>query len=603
MMQKKRRRWFFVQLLITLAFAVPSFVSSAEIVIKPGKFDHFNVSMPDRIIAGEEAMIKLQAVDAFNNVIANFGETEREFQISAPGSAVVKPSAFKASSFVKGSLTLSLIDKTAETVALTIREAGSPIPIVMKEVVVLPNKLNSFAVKEPRRAQAGEPFDIKIIAKDAFGNTVTEPIPGKNLNLIFKGNAEPKIDMPAIPDLKGGASTVTLVSQKAGAAQIEVKDLITGSTGISDKIEITSGPVSAFKIFAPKEVIAGEPFDLSIVAVDRFNNVVTNYATTGSGVTITTSGKLKPFPSTIPAYEFVNGQAKVDLRYDVAEDITLTVTETGKGPKGTTDTIRVVSPIPERYEVTVPESAVAGQKFKIKITVYNQLGHVIKNYNLVGPDVLLSTTGTGTLIPNKIPASEFVNGTTVVEVQYNKSEAFSIIASPAKTTTPSIPQPSPAVKKPAPAAVEKPQPKAPTACPPAKQPAKKAKKAKEGAVKKVEKKTAKVKTKTFEITNISLVESKKKSTVTVHIPNLDATVKYDVATETADGKKWIVLRIHPPASKVEKSLKFDSTFVGNVSVEEDEKDKDTVVIRIELLKPVKYHVEKEKNAISITLRQ
>jgi len=46
--------------------------------------------------------------------------------------------------------------------------------------------------------------------------------------------------------------------------------------------------------------------------------------------------------------------------------------------------IKVVSPIPERYEITTPDSAVAGQKFKIKITVYNQLGHVIRNYNIVG---------------------------------------------------------------------------------------------------------------------------------------------------------------------------------------------------------------------------
>ncbi|MBI3592973.1 MAG: hypothetical protein HY099_05780, partial [Nitrospirae bacterium] len=311
------------------------------------------------------------------------------------------------------------------------------------------------------------------------------------------------------------------------------------------------------------------------------------------------------FPSTIPAYEFANGQAKVDLRYDVAEDIALTVTENGKTQKGTTETIRVVSPIPDRYEVTTPESAVAGQKFKLKITVYNQLGHVIKNYNLVGPDVLLSTTGTGTLVPNKIPASEFVNGTTVVEVQYNKSEAFAIIASSATAKPPYAPQ-QPSVKVTAPPSDK--QPAKPAA--PAKKPKKtkktKAKEAGKEGEKKAEKKGKEARAKTkrsLEITNISLVESKKKSTVAIHIPNLDGNVKYNASSETIDGKKWVVVKIASPTIKVQKGFKFDSSFVGDVKVEEDPAEKGAVLVKIEMLKPTKFHVTKEKNSLSVSLRQ
>ncbi|HEX8948038.1 MAG TPA: hypothetical protein VF790_03695 [Dissulfurispiraceae bacterium] len=590
-----------MQLLLALTIAVPLLAFSAEIVVKPGKFDHFNISMPEKMVAGEEATIRLQAVDAFNNIISNFGEIEREFQISGSGSAIVKPSSFKASSFSNGALSFTIADRTAETFSLSIRETGSPIPIITKEISIVPNKLSSFVVRGPRTALAGEPFDIRLVAKDSFGNTVTEPIAGKNINLVFKGDADPKIDMPATPDFKGGVCVITLVSQKSGITQVEAKDLITGSMGASEKIDVINGPVASFKIFAPKEVIAGEPFELAIVAVDRYNNVVANYATTGSGVSITTSGKLKPFPSTIPAYEFVSGQAKVDLRYDVAEDITLTVNETGKGPKGSTEAIRVVSPVPERYEVTTPESVIAGQKFKLKITVYNQLGHVIKNYNLVGPDVQLGTTGTGTLVPNRIPSSEFVNGTAVVEVQYNKSEAFAIYASPVKAPAAPLGAQPPAVKKHAPAA-EKQQPAAKAPAP--SKPSKKSKKgktketAKEGA-----KRTKEAKSKhPHEITNISLVESKKKSTITIHIPNLDGSLKYNASTETIGGKKWAVVKVNPTVNKVEKSLKFESSFIGDVVVEEDAREKGAVEVKIELLKPARFHVAKEKNALSVILK-
>ncbi|MBF0557775.1 MAG: hypothetical protein HQL08_03230 [Nitrospirae bacterium] len=608
MLQKMQKKLLiFLQLLITLSIVAPSFSYAGDILIKPGKFDHFNISLPEGIVAGQEATVSLQAVDAFNNVLFNFGDTEREFQIWVTGSAAVKPPSFKSSSFSNGSLVITLSDRVAETFTLSVRESGSPIPIMTKDLTVSPNRLTSFEIKAPRIAQAGEAFELRIVAKDAFNNTVTEPISGKNINLIFKGDADPKIVMSSIPDFKNGSVVIALVSQKSGSAQVDAKDLITGSVGSSDKIEINSGAVNSFKLFAPKDVIAGEPFEVSIVAVDRFNNVVINYSAVGSGVSITSTGRLKPFPPSIPAYEFVSGQAKVDLRYDIAEDIAIVATENIKGQKGATETIRVTSPVPERYEVTTPESALAGQKFKLKVTVFNQLNHVIKNYNLVGPDVLLTSSGSGTLVPNKIPASEFVDGNAIVEVQYNKSEAFSIVASSAKTSTPSSPvqplQMPVEIKKPA-ASAEK-QAVKPTA--PVKQlkkskkaKAKEAKEAKEAE--KEKKKEAKAKGKhQLEINNISLVESKKKSVIAVNIPGIDNALKYNATLETIDGKKWVVLKIQPATSKVEKSYKFTSTFVGDIQVDEDTQDKGTVTLKIELLKPSKFHITKEKNSIAINL--
>jgi hypothetical protein len=595
----------FLQLLITLTIVAPSFSLAGEILINPGKFDHFNIKLPEKIVAGEETTLSLQAVDAFNNVLFNFGDNEREFKIWVTGSAEVKPTSFKSSSFSNGALIVTLSDKVAESLTFAIRESGSPIPIVSKDLTVFPNKLTSFVIRSPRIAQAGDPFELKIIAKDAYGNTVLDPIPGKNINLIFKGDADLKIDMPSIPDLKNGSCSITLVSQKSGSAHIEAKDLISGSVGSSDKIDINSGPVNSFKLFAPKDVIAGEPFEVSIVAVDRFNNVVSSYGSVGSGVSITSTGRLKPFPSTIPAYEFVNGQAKVDLRYDIAEDVAIIATENTKGQKGSTEMIHAISPVPERYEVTTPETAIAGQKFKLKVTVYNQLNHVIKNYNLVGPDVLLTTTGSGTLVPNKIPASEFINGNAVVEVQYNKSEAFTIAASSATTSTPSSPVQLPVpVKKPAPA-VEKQQAKAVAPVKQLKKTKKvKAKELKETKEKEKRGKETKAKgNRQLNINNVSLVESKKKSVITINIPGIDGSLKYNATTEMIDGKRWVLLKIQPVGSKVEKSYKFTSSFIGDIMVDEDTQNKGMVTVKIELLKPSKFHVTKEKNAISVNLHQ
>jgi len=580
MMRKIVAPLIFLQLIIAIITAIPSLAYTKEIVVKPGKFDHFNVSMPDRIAAGEDASIKIQAVDVFNNLITNFGEIQREFQVSVSGSAEVKPTVFKSSAFANGTSTINVTDRIAETVNLSIRESGITIPILSKDISIVPNKLSAFSINGPRSAQAGERFDVKIIAKDSFGNTLLEPVEGKNLNIIFKGNADPKIDMASIPDFKDGVCTIAVTSQKSGTATIEANDLLTGSIGASDKIDITNGYVNSFRIFAPKDVIAGEPFEVDIVAIDRFNNIVTNYVTTGSGVKITSSGKLKPFPSTLAAYEFTNGQVKINLRYDIAEDVTLTVAESGKAQMGATNIIKIVSPVPERYEIMTPDSVVAGQKFKLKVTVYNQIGHVIRNYNLVGPDVLLTATGSGMLMPGKIPASEFINGAAVVEVQYNKSESFSISASPAK------PLPMPVAKKPAATASAK-----------IKKAKNELKKDKERMIKKGKKEAA-----TLDITNISLVEPQKKSIIAIHIPNLDNIVKYNAYTERAAGKKWIVIKVKPVVNKVDKEIKFDSSFIGSVIVEDDKKEKGAVIVKIEQLKPTRFHVTKEKGSLTVTLK-
>jgi len=221
--------------------------------------------------------------------------------------------------------------------------------------------------------------------------------------------------------------------------------------------------------------------------------------------------------------------------------------------------------------------------------------------------VLLTTTGSGTLVPNKIPASEFINGNAVVEVQYNKSEAFSITASAAKTSTPSSPvQPQPAVvvKKPA-AVAEKQQVKAVA---PVKQTKKtkkaRAKESKEAKEKEKKGKETKAKgSRQLDINNVSLVESKKKSVITVNIPGIDSSLKYDATTEMIDGKRWVILKIQPVGSKVEKSYKFTSSFIGDIMVDEDARNKGMVTVKIELLKPSKFHVTKEKNAISVNLHQ
>jgi hypothetical protein len=553
-----------------LLIAIPSLSFSGEIMVQPGKFDHFNIKLPQKITAGEKVAVEITAVDSFNNIITAFSDSRREFVISVSGSANATPSSLPSSSFAKGIAAVSLRDTAAESFTLTILESGSTIPLQIRDIQVVPGKLSALVVRGPRAVPAGDKFDVKILAVDSFNNAVSEQIFGKNINLLFKGGADPKVAGASIPDFKNGVGTVTLASEKAGQFTIEVRDLVTGSTGSSEWIEITNGSLASFKLLAPKEIIAGEPFEISIAAVDAYGNIVKNYSSVGSGVTITSSGKTRPFPSTISAYEFANGQAKGTFRYDSTEgthDMTLTVTEINRKNSGTSDLVKVVPQVPTKYEVINPELAVAGQKFRIKITAYNQIGSPMKNYNLVGPDVMLNTTGSGKLTPSRIPASEFVNGSALVDVQYNKSEAFSIMAEPVRSAH--------QLEKKA-AGAEQKKPTAPE----------------QGA-----------KAVTLEINGISLVEAQKSTTVTVHMPGLTAASKlqFNARSVTTAGKKWIILSISPAISKVVEPVRFDSASIGKVVIEQNKKNDGSVLIKIENLKSAKFKTQKNDKSLAITL--
>lgn len=614
-----KKALFAIRLFALFIIAIPSFAYSGEIKVSHGNFDHFNIYMPGTITAGENLTVKLQAVDNLNNSILSFGEP-KNFTISVTGSATITPSSFDSSSFAEGSLTLIFNDKTAENGTLSITESGNPIPILSKEFSVLPGKLDSLYVQSPTTVIAGERFEVKIIEKDSFGNIVPEPIYANNLNISFKGNTEPKADLLSMAGFKNGVGIVNFIAEKAGTVMIEIKDMASGRSGISGKINILNGPLHSFKLLQPKEVLTGELFDFSVIPVDRFGNVVLNYPSTGNGVAITSSGKLKPFPSTIPAYAFVNGQAKAALRYDGAETVKMTVTEIGNKQTGVSDNIVFIPPSPERFEIVTPDTAIAGQKFKVKIIAYNQLSHVFKNYNVIGTDVSLSTTGTGILMPNRVPPSEFVDGIAIVDLQYDKSEAFEITAS-AEKTTPGVnkiaekvkPVPgtnkaiekiklTPEVNK----ATEKIKPTTE-----ASKPMEKVKLAPEIGKTAVpaEKikiaphpKTAKMETKKmYEIHKISIDELANRATVSIHIKNIDADLVYKVDTKNRNGEKWVFLKIRSAADKIGGEQKLISSVISNVAIEKDKNDAGAVVVKMKLLTQPYYNVWVGGDSINVTI--
>jgi len=422
------RRYLVLHALFVFIFVMSgNTLHGSSIMAKPGKLKAFVLHMPEKILAGEGIVVTIKAHDAYGNLIKDFDKTsKKDFEATVSGSAYVQPSILKASSFVGGGTTVTLTDKKAEKITLSISEIGSSGTIVTEDITVLHNKLNHFAVEAPSAAKAGERFDVKLIAEDIFNNTVTDYKKTGGVKITSRGTTTLEVLSTSL-DFKNGVAIVSVVGKKSGETAVEVNDSLTNSKGQSGKIIINPAILSYFKVNAPPDVTAGEPFDVTLHAYDAFDNPV-DYSLSGNGVNLISTGQNKLAPFSVSRAEFKGSQTTVAAKYERAEDIAIIVKEKDDKQEGRSNLIKIKNSFPEQFVVVSPNEITAGDEFNIKIEIYDRYKNPVKNFNVIGGNVRLSASGTGILSPNIVSFQSFVEGLANVKVVYDKAESFIISA-------------------------------------------------------------------------------------------------------------------------------------------------------------------------------
>jgi len=607
----KNKAILFLISLFTLFYLSTSYAGT--VIVKPGRFDHFIIQVPERIIAGESFVIKAQVYDSHNNLITNFSEAGKEFRIAVAGSASVQPSHLGATSFPGGVTNITVTDKKAEAIVFSIYEVGGTVPVISKEMVVLPNKLDHFTLNAPATATAGNSFDARIIAKDIYDNTVSDTeMVGKNVKITSSGTSSLKVIGTTLPDFKNGAASVSLVAEKIGSVTIDVHEVLTGSRGRSNDIIVNPAALSYFKLYSPKEAVAGDAFEVTIMAYDYYGNPVNNYALSGNGVEVRATGRSKIEPSFIKPSEFKNNEAVIKAVYEKAEEINIIAKEHNKDQEGKSNLIKINPAATDHFVVATPDDAISGQPFKIKIEPYDSYENLVRDYNLTGSSVVLRTTGTGVLSPSIISPAEFIDGIALVEVVYDKAESFAISAemAPAKAAERitikerkfkkaaeprKLPLKPPVVEK----KIERiEEPKAEKETAEIKEAAA-VKKIKRERLKK-EKPKKKVK-QPFNISNISIVEAKEKAFLIIKLTSSDEKLEYKDKIESRSGKEWLKIRLKPAVRNTEKPWKFKSEFIGEVYVEEDKSEPDTLNVYVEFIpQKIIYDIARFENSLIVT---
>jgi hypothetical protein len=311
-----------------------------------------------------------------------------------------------------------------------------------KDIEVKSGDFAYFGVEVPTGIVAGENRKVTLTAYDAYDNK-TNYFGNEKRAFTLKASGSAALDKQSLSpaDFESGSVTLTLSDRVAEAVNIGffesgspllVKNMATGAYAPRFNLKVGYAPLGGFDLAVSKKRIAGEAFSVTLTAKDIEGNVISDYSNLAAGVMITAEGPGGKKSLLVPADLFSGGRAEVSLRYDFPGAVRIAATDLNKAEAtGNSGVLEFAAQTLSDIEVAAPASIRAGVPFSVELKALNQFDGVMQNYAAVGKDVILTTDGSGKLIPDRVPASAFVQGVARFETLYTKPEPITISAAPA----------------------------------------------------------------------------------------------------------------------------------------------------------------------------
>lgn len=219
-------------------------------------------------------------------------------------------------------------------------------------------------------AIAGEPFEMTVSVVDDFGNVVTTP----ELEVTVH-SSDLRADLPQWPTLIGEGSQLATFYTVGFHTLMVSSD--SGLSGEGPTVEVAPGPLAALRfVDQPTEVIAGEPFQVSVAALDAYDNLAVDYQ---APVEVTTDGAEPPVVVDLAVAD-QPGVGSVELTLVSSGWRTVTVTTTSGPPISDEWTVEVQSAPATGFNLDAPALVVAGQPFALNISARNDADEVDPNY-------------------------------------------------------------------------------------------------------------------------------------------------------------------------------------------------------------------------------
>jgi uncharacterized protein (TIGR03437 family) len=265
----------------------------------------------------------------------------------------------------------------------------------------------------PNPSPAGENFDITVTAQDNAGHLASNFTGDVSLTATMNGTSLPLSTL----HLANGTGTVARSLPTPGVWTITATPTSgTPPNSGSAMITITALPATRLEVIAPSyPVTAGEPFAVTVEAIDASGNVTTAFTNT---VTLTSNDPR------VPSLGTVNVTAGTGTLMNVHLETAGTwgITATGGGLTGSA-TITVTAGEATQLVVTAPPQQQAGTPFSVTITAKDVFGNTVTTFNQTV--ALTSTDPTATGMGNV----SLTNGTTSVTTTHDTAGLQTITAS------------------------------------------------------------------------------------------------------------------------------------------------------------------------------
>jgi hypothetical protein len=394
---------------------------SSSIGVNPAEaYELRFTSVPTNSIAGNSISFNLNAYDQFGNRATGYGGT-LQFRSSDPLASL--PSS---PIFTRGAGTFSVALKTAGPQKITVTDgtlSSTTLPIE-----ILPSGFSSTQsslIASANRVNAGDTITLKVIARDAYQNSNPSGLEGISSITLSASNAPGAGDLSALSDSGGGVFVANFKGIRAG--MVSFGATLKGSA-IPSAASVTVTPATADRLTlntVPTSIISGTNSTLEVNALDRYDNLATDYS---SVISVTSSDplfnqsqflNLSGGKGTLPFTLYTSGTSTLTLR-----DATLSVTTPGI----------TVNPGPANSLVlgSIPSTVTAGTPSTFTVTAKDASGNTATGNS---GSISISSTDPQATLPG---TSNLVNGVGTFSITYKSSGMRTLTASDGSRTVTSI---------------------------------------------------------------------------------------------------------------------------------------------------------------------
>ena len=358
---------------------------SNAFAVNVGGLHHFHFNAIAGQTAGNSFNVTITAHDANHNTVTSFSSSVT----LSDNTGSLAPTASGA--FVAGVRTLSVsITKASASVAISANDGSGHLG-QSDNFAVTHDALDHFKVTNTSDANiasqtAGLSFNIKIIAQDAFDNTVlTHTGAGSAVTLA---NTTASLLPPTTSTFTNGV----LASQSVSIGKVASADIITathgvsGKSGVSNTFAVGHGSLNDFRIAnVATPQTAGAPIPLVITAIDGNDNTVTSFAGT---VNLSVSGGGTITPSV--SGNFVNGVWNGSVTISNAGNNRVISASDGTRSENS-NTFNVSGGALDHFVIDAITNKVAGANFSVTVRAQDANGNDVAH---TGTVTLSDNTGT-----------------------------------------------------------------------------------------------------------------------------------------------------------------------------------------------------------------